>query len=46
MLVYFNNSKETVSSVDASNTGLGAVIMQEDKPDAFSSKNRLGEDVR
>ena len=46
MLVYFDNSKETVLSVDASNTGLGALIMQEDKPDAFSSKNYFGEDVR
>ena len=38
VLGYFNNNKETVLSVDASSTGLGAVIMQEDKPVAFSSK--------
>ncbi|PFX13903.1 Transposon Ty3-G Gag-Pol polyprotein [Stylophora pistillata] len=38
VLADFNNSKETVLSVDASNTGLGAVIMQEGKPVAFSSK--------
>ena len=38
VLAYFDNSKETVLSVDASSTGLGAVIMQEGKPVAFSSK--------
>ena len=38
MLAYFNNSKETVLSVDASSTGLGAVIMPEGEPVAFSSK--------
>ena len=37
MLGYFNNNKETVLSVDASNTGLGAVIMQEGKSVAFIS---------
>ena len=42
VLVHFDNSKETVVSVDASNTGLGAVIMQEGKPDAFSSKTLTG----
>ena len=37
VLAYFDNSKETVLSVDASSTGLGAVIMQEGKPVAFRS---------
>ena len=46
VLVYFDNSKETVLSVDANNIGLGAVIMQEHRPDALSLKNCLGEDVR
>ena len=38
VLAYFDNSKETVLNVDASSTGLGAVIMQDGKPVAFSSK--------
>ena len=46
VLVYFDNSKETALSVDASNISLVAVIMQEHRPDAFSLKNCLGEDVR
>ena len=46
VLVYFDNSKETALSVDASNISLGAVIMPEHRPDAFSLKNCLGEDVR
>ena len=37
VLAYFDNSKETVLSVDASSTGLGSVIMREGKPVAFSS---------
>ena len=37
VLAYFDNSKETVLSVDASSTGLSSVIMQEGKPVAFSS---------
>ena len=36
VLVYFDNSKETALSVDASNISLVAVIMQEHRPDAFS----------
>ena len=39
VLAYFDNSKETVLNVDASSTGLGAVIMQDGKPVAFSSKS-------
>lgn len=46
VLVYFDNSKETALSVDASNISLVAVIMQEHRADAFSLKNCLGEDVR
>ena len=38
VLAYFAKSKETVLRVDASSTGLGAVIMQEGKPVAFRSK--------
>ena len=37
VLAFFDKSKETVLSVDASSTGLGSVIMQEAKPVAFSS---------
>ena len=38
VLAYFDNSKETVLNVDASSTGLGAVIMQEGRPVAYGSK--------
>ena len=38
VLAYFDNSKHTALSVDASSTGLGAVVIQEGKPVAFSSK--------
>ena len=38
VLAYFDNSKETVLNVDASSTGFGAVIMQDGRPVAFSSK--------
>ena len=37
VLVYFDNSKETVLNVDASSTGLGAVIMQDGKPQLHSA---------
>ena len=36
VLAYFDNSKETVLNVDVSSTGLGAVIMQDGKPVAFT----------
>ena len=38
VLAYFDNDKPTVLNVDASGTGLGAVILQDGKPIAFSSK--------
>ena len=38
MLAYFDNDKPTVLNVDASGTGLDAVILQDGKPIAFSSK--------
>ena len=46
VLAYFENSKETVLSVDASRTGLGAVIMQQRKPVASVQRHdSLREDV-
>ena len=46
VLAYFENSKETVLSVDASRTGLGAVIMQQRKPVASVRRHdSLREDV-
>ncbi|XP_048582219.1 uncharacterized protein K02A2.6-like [Nematostella vectensis] len=38
VLAYFDNTKETVLNVDASGTGLGAVILQDERPVAFGSK--------
>jgi hypothetical protein len=37
-LTYFDPEKETVLQVDASTKGLGATLLQEDKPVAFASK--------
>ncbi|CAB4015707.1 Hypothetical predicted protein [Paramuricea clavata] len=37
-LTYFSPEKETVLQVDASTKGLGATLLQEDKPVAFASK--------
>ena len=37
-LTYFDPQKETVLQVDASKKGLGATLMQENKPVAFASK--------
>ena len=45
VLAYFDNSKETVLNVDASSTGLGAVIMQGVKPVPFSSKTLTREKI-
>ena len=46
VLAYFDNSKETVLNVDASSTGLGAVIMQDGKPVVFSSKTLIASERR
>ena len=37
-LRYFNTTKEVVLQVDASQVGLGAVLLQVDKPVAYTSK--------
>ena len=37
-LTYFDPKKVTVFQVDASSKGLGAVLIEEDKPVAFASK--------
>ncbi|KAK3728042.1 hypothetical protein QZH41_004796 [Actinostola sp. cb2023] len=37
-LTYFDPKKETVLQVDASTKGLGAALLQDDKPVAFASK--------
>ena len=38
MLTYFDSSKPIVLQVDASLQGLGAALLQDDKPVAFASK--------
>ena len=38
-LVYFDRNKETTIQVDASSRGLGAVLLQDNKPVAFASKS-------
>ena len=38
VLRYFDNTKEETLQCDASESGLGAVIMQEGQPGAFSSR--------
>ena len=37
-LAYFENNKQTVLNVDGSSTGLGAVVMQDEKPIAYGSR--------
>jgi hypothetical protein len=37
-LTYFDPEKETVLQVDESTKGLGAKLLQKDKPVAFASK--------
>ena len=38
-LVYFDRNKETTIQVDASSRGLGAVLLQDNKPVAFASNS-------
>ena len=38
VLSYFDNNKPTILNVDASSTGLGAVVMQNGKPIAYGSR--------
>ena len=38
-LAYFDTNKQTVIQVDASGRGLGAVLLQDNKPIAFASKS-------
>ena len=38
VLSYFDNNKPTILNVDANSTGLGAVVMQNDKPIAYGSR--------
>ena len=38
MLAYFDNNKEVTLQVDASETGLGAALLQEGQPVAYASR--------
>ena len=46
MLTYFDSSKPTVLQVDASLQGLGAALLQDDKPVAFASKALTNTETR
>ena len=45
-LSYFDPTKDTVIQVDASSYGLGAVLLQDNKPVAFASKSLTDAETR